>query len=177
MAHPAQQAFCETVKRLYPQFFENMDVLDVGSLDVNGNNRYLFTGGQYTGLDLGPGPNVDIVHLAHTYSPGKEYDVVISTECFEHDLYWQESLLNCMRLLKPGGFFLFTCAAPGRAEHGTSTTTDWASPHSHKQFDDYYHNLSAKEVLEVLDPEWFEYMYIETNRYVCDLYFYGRKRC
>lgn len=176
MAHPAQQQFCEKVKTLYPQFFENVDVLDIGSLDINGNNRYLFSSYTYTGVDLGEGPNVDVVSLAHEYCPGKEFDIVLSTECFEHDRHWPLSIKNCMALLKPGGLFMFTCAAPGRAPHGTSQYESWASPFSHVQFEDYYHNLSAGEVLQELDPEWFEFMYIETNRVTCDLYFYGRKR-
>lgn len=175
MAHPAQQLFCERVKALYPQHFENVDVLDIGSLDINGNNRYLFTNYTYTGVDLGTGPNVDVVSLAHEYKPGKQFDVVISTECFEHDQHWKESIQNCVDLTKSGGLFIFTCAAPGRAPHGTSQHETWASPFSHIQFDDYYQNLSAKDILTIINPDQFISFYIETERHVCDLYFYGIK--
>jgi hypothetical protein len=43
MAHQAQQDFCNSVRQLFPDHFRGKTVLDVGSLDINGNNRYLFT--------------------------------------------------------------------------------------------------------------------------------------
>ena len=133
MAHPEQRAFCERVKTLpwkqYPSCsvppardgrsrWENRRVLDVGSLDINGNNRFLFKGGTYTGIDVGEGRNVDVVTLAHEYD-AQPYDVIISTECFEHDAHYAKSIRNIVRLLTSGGLFLFTCATTGRPEHGT----------------------------------------------------------
>ena len=63
----------------------NKLVLDIGSLDINGNNQYLFEDCQYTGIDVGVGKNVDIVSKAHELKmPSGTYDTIISTECFEH---------------------------------------------------------------------------------------------
>lgn len=47
MAHQAQIDFCTKIKNKIPQFFSNLKVLDVGSLDINGNNRYLFDNCEY----------------------------------------------------------------------------------------------------------------------------------
>lgn len=176
MAHKQQADFCLYVKGLYPHLFDEVDVLDVGSLDVNGNNRYLFDNYSYTGIDLGEGPNVDIVSKGHEYKPNKQFDVVISTECFEHDMHWKETIKNCVELTKSGGLFIFTCASTGRPEHGTSRSLDWASPFSHLQFNDYYKNLTEDDIMEVLDPLDFTEIYFEYNKKAADLYFYGIKR-
>lgn len=55
MAHPEQQVFMLSVKNKFPEKFNNCSVLDVGSLDINGNNRYLFSNYTYIGVDIGVG--------------------------------------------------------------------------------------------------------------------------
>jgi hypothetical protein len=65
MAHKQQIEFCQKIKNSHSSFFSNKRVLDVGSLDVNGNNRYLFDNCEYTGIDIGNGKNVDIVWCEH----------------------------------------------------------------------------------------------------------------
>ena len=52
MAHQEQINFCLYVKEKYPTFFNNKKVLDVGSGDINGNNRYLFEDCDYFGCDV-----------------------------------------------------------------------------------------------------------------------------
>jgi hypothetical protein len=47
MAHFYQQDFCTRVRSKHPQFFvginkEPLQILDIGSQDINGNNRFLF---------------------------------------------------------------------------------------------------------------------------------------
>ena len=87
---------------------KNNNVLDAGSLNVNGDNKYLFSDCDYTGVDVGPGPNVDVVSLVHEIDMSNNYDTIISTEMFEHDMYYEKSIKNIMRMLKIGGLFLFT---------------------------------------------------------------------
>lgn len=173
MAHQEQVEFCQRVKVLYPEKFQNVTVLDIGALDINGNNRYLFTDYLYTGVDIGPGKNVDVVSLGHEYKPGKQFDVVISTECFEHDRFWRETITNCCELTKSGGLFLFTCASTGRPEHGTTRSSSWASPHSHIQFSDYYMNLTEADIAPFIHG--MSEIYFEFNAKSADLYFYGIK--
>ena len=50
MAHHAQRLFFTRVKHRFPERFDGCSVLDIGSLDINGNNRYLFNGGTYIGM-------------------------------------------------------------------------------------------------------------------------------
>ena len=52
MAHPEQRTFMTYVKEKFPEKFKNCRVLDIGSLDINGNNRYLFTDYTYVGVDI-----------------------------------------------------------------------------------------------------------------------------
>jgi len=180
MAHPEQRKFCESVRDKYPHLFMNKNVLDVGSLDINGNNRFLFQDCHYLGIDVGEGKNVDIVVMAHDFSaPDNAYDVIVSTECFEHDMYYDKSIKNIVRMLKPGGIFLFTCASTGRPEHGTRNTSPENAPLL-SQFTDwgnYYKNLTEEDIRQVIDVDQiFSEYYFEYEPTAFDLYFYGIKK-
>lgn len=177
MAHQEQAVFCKSVRAKFPLLFTGVDVLDIGSLDINGNNRYLFENYRYLGLDVGMGRNVDIVCKGHVFQPGRQYDVVISTECFEHDQHWKETIKNAISLTKSGGVFLFTCATTGRHEHGTKRTSPQDSPFTHELFNDYYRNLDRTDVLSIegFEESFSEYEF-STNTFTKDLYFYGIKK-
>ena len=177
MAHKEQIEWCELVKYAHPEYFVGTNVLDIGSLDINGNNRYLFEQCDYTGIDIGEGPNVDLVIEGHLHRTDKDnkYDVVVSTECFEHDKHWELTLNNVMKnLLNKGGLFLFSCAAPGRPEHGTKKTSPKDSPFT----TDYYRNLSEEDIRGVLDCNklFKEYKFKTRSTFPQDLYFYGIKK-
>ena len=163
MAHLYQRQFCERVKKKHPGFFESARVLDCGSMDVNGNNRYLFDNCTYIGIDMHPGKNVDIVCPIHEFK-AEPFDLVISTEMLEHDSTWKESLQNMETLLKPGGLLLVTCATKERAVHGLDEFGHG-----------YYHNLSEAEIREALDIEDI-FSEHEFEVYGNDLYFYGIKK-
>src|SRR3954464_9663737 len=102
MAHKQQQAFCKWVRCKHKSKFRNCSVLDIGSLDINGNNRYLFRRYKYIGIDLGEGKNVDLVCSGHEFNSSDKFDIVISTECLEHDEHWKETLVNAVKLTKAG---------------------------------------------------------------------------
>jgi autotransporter strand-loop-strand O-heptosyltransferase len=182
MAHPQQRRFCESVKAKYPQYFKNKKVLDIGSLDVNGCNRDLFEDCNYIGIDLGEGKNVDIIAAGNTYDgPDNYFDTIISTEVFEHDMFYPQTIQNVMRMLKPGGLFVFTCAATGRPEHGTRRTDLYSAPllsGVSDEWADYYKNLE-KEDIEVING--FKDNFIDgkfsrgSRPDPDDLYFYGIK--
>jgi len=174
MAHIEQIEYCKKIKSLYPLYFRDVKVLDVGSLDINGSNRYLFENCSYTGIDVGEGKNVDIVSKCHEFnSPDKTYDTIISTECFEHDPHFKDSIKNIIRMLKTNGLFLFTCATTGRPEHGTTRTSIIDSPLSIKAWGDYYHNITYEDIDEFLD--FFEWsIKVDTNH--CDICFCGIKK-
>lgn len=173
MAHKEQIDFCTSVKNKFPERFINAKVLDIGSLDINGNNRYLFQNPNYLGIDIGEGNNVDLVCKGHEYKSKEKFDIVISTECLEHDKHWKETLLNAYKLLKKDGLLIISCAAPGREEHGTAKSSSFCSPFTQ----DYYRNISAEDFKEVFDLEkcFKDFELKEAHETMHDLYFYGIK--
>lgn len=178
MAHSEQKRFLKNIRALFPEKFTGCSVLDIGALDVNGTNRYLFDNYRYTGVDIGPGRNVDIVCKGHEFRSAELYDIVISTECFEHDLHYAATIKNCVVLTKPGGLFIFTCASTGRKEHGTSRTgSEWGSPYTDEQWPDYYKNLTENDIRSILDfDQAFAEHAFQYNAESYDLYFYGIKK-
>jgi SAM-dependent methyltransferase len=174
MAHPEQLEFCKQVQARFPLFFCGTRVLEVGSLDLNGSVRELFVEAVYTGLDLGPGPGVDVVCDGADYdAPDGSYDVVLSTEAFEHTPRWPEVFQNMTRLVRSGGLVFMTCASTGRPEHGTSRTESWASPFTQ----DYYGNVSCHEFFARVQPDAeFSSWDLVYNAAFRDLYFWGIKR-
>jgi hypothetical protein len=184
MAHEAQQQFFLSVKEKFPQYFTNVKVLDIGSLDINGNTKHFLKQPYfYTGIDLDKGPNVDVVCPAHLFDSGFQYDLIMSGECFEHDMFYKESLINLVRLLKSGGMLLFSCASTDRPEHGTLRTTPMDAPFLAlygEEWCNYYKNLTEKDIREVLDIDsiFSQYYFQESFCGVVgnDLYFWGIKK-
>lgn len=180
MSHHEQRFYVQKISQRFPFHFTNKHVLDVGSLDINGNNRWAFTDwASYTGIDIAPGINVDVVSKGHEYDPGIQYETIISTECFEHDKYYEQTLQNIVRLLKPGGMFIFTCATTGRAEHGTVNSDIYSSPLTCNIEDwaSYYKNLTEEDIRKAINvEEIFSEFEFEVNGFTHDLYFYGIKK-
>jgi SAM-dependent methyltransferase len=180
MAHQQQIDFCNSVKETFPDLFRECLVLDIGSLDINGNNQYLFEDCLYLGVDLLPGKNVDLASKGHELMlPDESIDVIISTECFEHDQFYALTLKNIVRMLKPGGLFVFTCATTGRPEHGTRRTTPKDSPFTQEfgDWSDYYKNLQEDDIQSVLDMKaLFKKYAFSVDSVTHDLYFWGIKK-
>lgn len=101
------------------QMKENIDkylstpckVLDVGSMNVNtvGCHRDLLTDAyDYTGIDLEPGDNVDIVLEDPYIYPFSDntFDAVLTSNVLEHCKNPFKLMEECARVLKPGGVFL-----------------------------------------------------------------------
>ena len=61
MAHTNQMNFIQRVARKFPDSFMGKDVLEIGSLDINGSVRQFFESCNYVGCDLGVGKGVDII--------------------------------------------------------------------------------------------------------------------
>ena len=180
MAHIQQKMFLEKVKLINPKYFRFKKVLDVGSLDINGSNKDLFVHSDYIGIDVAEGKNVDVVSSAHEYKEDDEsFDTIVSSECFEHDMFYKDSLINIYRLLKRGGLFTFTCATIGRPEHGTRRTSPQDAPllQGFPVWQDYYKNLTEEDIREVLNvDELFSKYKFEIGHETKDLYFWGIKK-
>lgn len=180
--HKEARDFTLDMKMVFSEFFMFKRVLDVGAGDINGNNRFLFENCQYDGNDVIQAPNATIVSKTKDLQfDDNTFDTIISTECFEHDPEYQQSMQKIYKMLKPGGLFLFTCASTGRAEHGTRrahANSSYGTIGNLEDMQDYYLNLTiehVKESLGDLDKKFTRY----ASRYnpdSCDLYFYGIKR-
>jgi SAM-dependent methyltransferase len=178
--HKEAKQFILFIKSVFPEFFINKKVLDVGSGDINGNNRFLFENCLYEGNDVYSAKNVTIVSKTSALTFEDEYfDTICSTECFEHDPEYKESFQKIIKMLKPGGLFFFTCASTGRAEHGTRRTTpndSFGTIGNVQGWTDYYKNLTFQDFDNVINVEkTFKVFGSYYNSYSKDLYFYGIK--
>lgn len=179
MSHKEQREFCASVKARFPGMFRDVSVLDVGSLDINGSNRSLFEGARYLGIDLSEGPNVDRVAFVHQLECDTPFDTIVSTEAFEHDYFFPQSLKRCIEMLRPGGLLVFSAAGPNRAEHGTLRTTPGDSPFTCliPGQENYYRNVTEEWIYELVDLDAvFQEFSISYGRDRHDIYFWGIKR-
>jgi SAM-dependent methyltransferase len=87
---------------------DKIKILDVGSYDVNGSYKDIFSDKkyEYVGMDMEKGPNVDIV-LANPYDWSEietdSYDVIISGQTFEHTEFFWITMAEMVRSLKKDG--------------------------------------------------------------------------
>ena len=179
--HEQARDFTLFVKGILGDHFVNKRVLDVGSGDINGNNRFLFDNCEYHGNDVVQASNVTIVSKTKDLPfPDGHFDTIVSTECFEPDPEYADSFRKIYSMLKPGGLFFFTCASTGRWEHGTRRTSpqdSYGTLGNVENMVDYYKNLTEVDLNEVLPLQtlfsrWDTYYGHE----LCDLYFVGIKK-
>ena len=170
--HPEARLFVEYCARVFKDHFvgASSSVLDVGSGDINGNNSIYFEKcASYVGCDVVPGPNVHVVSPCHLleYPPGS-FDVVISTECLEHDMHYRESLIKITELLRPGGLLIITCATTGRPEHGTIRTSvqDSLTTQLGGAWAEYYKNLTYEDIDQALPGGGLQTWYTPLRSYI-----------
>lgn len=178
MAHPQQREFISLVKNKFPQHFTKKFVVELGSLNINGTVREFFPKCVYAGVDISSGPCVDYICLGHEFDmPDNSFDVAVSCECFEHDPHWKLTFANMIRLCKPGGLVLFTCATTGRKPHGLPDAEPQSSPLTVEAGWNYYCNLTEQDFRQNFDFDAvFETYEFSQNTQSFDLYFYGFKR-
>jgi SAM-dependent methyltransferase len=101
-------------KYLSTLLLESLKVVDFGSYDVNGTLKPIFSKCNYIGIDMSPGPNVDIVTSGdNTPFETNSIDVVISSSNFEHDDCFWMTFLEMARIVKPGGFIYINAPSAG----------------------------------------------------------------
>lgn len=93
-------------------------VVEIGSRDINGTVRPLFAGCRsYVGLDLVPGPGVDVVADARTWRPRRPVDCVVCCEVLEHTPHAREIVESAHAMLREGGLLILTAACEPRRPH------------------------------------------------------------
>lgn len=107
-------------KYIFGNFLDNKEeisVLDVGSIDINGSFRQIFKHDKikYIGVDLEDGNGVDIV-LEDPYKypfQSCSMDVVISGQTFEHCEFFWKSFEEMCRVLKLDGYLCLISPSSG----------------------------------------------------------------
>lgn len=178
MSHPNQLTFVKHCSGILESVYKDASIAEIGAYAVNGGIRnYFGWGGKYTGVDLVAGPGVDVVASGHDFGESNAYDIVISSEMFEHNPLWLETFLNMIRMTKSGGTMLFTCATMGRIEHGTDRTGPEDSPGTSARGWQYYRNLTRRDFEKHIDVSahfsCFRFFNVAVSN---DLYFIGTKK-
>jgi len=174
MAHSQQRDFFESIKNDNPDAFTGVEVIEIGSLNINGTIRDFFDANKYVGVDVAEGKDVDVVCAGENLDyPDSSFDVAVSAECFEHNPEWVATFRNMWRISKR--YVIMTCASDGRAEHGTTLSDPSSSPFTLGW--DYYRNLTEQDFRDNFNlDEMFAKYYFAYNAESCDLYFYGEKK-
>jgi Methyltransferase domain len=118
--HPTVMDFAK--RTLTTLHVKDKRVLEVGSYDVNGTVRPFVESlkpAQYLGVDMQPGPNVDLVVDCEQLSKdvGSQWDLVISTEMLEHVGDWRKCVCELVNSVAPHGYLLITTRSPGFPYH------------------------------------------------------------
>ena len=111
---PQSGWFSPGVTNQNPTFFE------IGSYNVNGSVRPLFArAASYVGIDVRPGPGVDLVLDVCDADLGMLpfADIVVTTETLEHAFHPALLIDAAVAMQRPGGALLLTCASAERAPH------------------------------------------------------------
>lgn len=124
------------------------DVLDLGGRDINGTPRHLFDANSYVVVDAAGHRSVDVIADARTLDLDRQFDVVVSTELFEHTDGGAEIVATAYRHLRDGGVFVATMAGPGRAPHS-------AAGRAHIPDGEWYRNVEPDELDEWLAKAGF----------------------
>ena len=92
-------------------------ILDFGAMNINGTLRdYCPPGVTYLGVDLSPGPDVDLTldtfnSLRH---PSTRYDLILATSVFEHDALFWNTFTDLCSLLSPQGILYLNVPSDGK---------------------------------------------------------------
>lgn len=133
-------------------------IADFGSYDVNGTYKSIIPEKwEYTGIDIVPGPNVDIV-VGERYIPPRSFEVAISGGTLEHCKNPFIFVEEMARTLIPGGILVIN-APQVRYEHGTRSNPEI-------RFKDYWR----------FNPEGLELLLEEAGLMVLKSYVMKRKK-
>jgi hypothetical protein len=164
MMHPETMSFVQA--RVFGREFDR--VLEIGSQDVNGSVRRLFSKNtKYWGIDVVDGPGVDAVVDGATFEtphdfPG--YSLVLCLEVLEHAPEWRAIVRTCAKVCSVYGECIITCATDPRPPHGGQDGR-LLTPEEHHvlmptEDKEYYRNVDPQMLLGVVHGV-FKAVYIE----------------
>jgi SAM-dependent methyltransferase len=111
----------DTALEIGRRFFETYGgatstIVELGACNVNGTLRDVTPSGAcYIGLDIVPGPGVDVVIKPNFALPvvSDSVDIVVSSSTFEHDSFFWQTFVEMARITKPGGIIYVNAPSNG----------------------------------------------------------------
>jgi len=91
-------------------------ILEIGSHDVNGSlTVHNPEGVEWVGVDINPGPGVDLVIEPHARLPFPDgyFDLVMASSVFEHDTAFWKTLEEMARVVSDEGFIYINAPSNG----------------------------------------------------------------
>jgi hypothetical protein len=119
--HDSVLQFCSRV--ILPGEVAGKSVLEVGSAYVNGSVRPQIEAllpARYVGIDLAPGPGVDVVCPVEHLPADVDADLVVSCEMLEHAENWKAAFRRMASAARET--LVLTCRGPGFPKHNVP---DW----------------------------------------------------
>ncbi|MDX8456010.1 methyltransferase domain-containing protein [Mesorhizobium sp. VK9D] len=117
----------DIARRFFAMYVHDRSVIvEIGARDVNGALREVCPGcAAYIGLDVEPGPGVDVVTSAEEPLPvaAESADVVVASSVFEHDTFFWQTFLEMARIAKPGAVIYIN--APSNGTYHRFPTDNW----------------------------------------------------
>ena len=130
---PSILTWLKSIKRYLP---DSPSVLEVGSYNINGTPRTVFTNCEsYVGVDRTAGPGVDLVLDAHSlsdYFKEQRFGIVICCEMLEHDSNPLLTVEQMTSLIDTGGFMIITSPSNGFPEHSYPRDYWRIMPHAYR---------------------------------------------
>lgn len=143
--HKANEIFWQYVNSHWAEYLDDT-ILEVGSYDINGSVKTICSSisKEYIGVDWRPGPNVDVVSLAHNMVFDHKFKAVLSASMLEHDPYYEKSIITMCRLVRSDGFLALSWGGALNAKHFCAEAPDGK-----------FHALPVGKVLDILIQEGF----------------------
>lgn len=129
---------------------DELDVLEVGSHNVNGSVRELFDGCRhYVGIDPWDGPGVDVPCSIEDYAEPEPYGVVVSCEMLEHAPDPELAVEAITAAVAPGGHLILTTRSEGFPIH--EFPADYGRRFSIDEIAELFDTFDVLDLIE--DPE------------------------
>lgn len=167
-ARSEQRFFLGMVKRNLPDFFRGRNVLEIGRPGAPAQTGEWFDQCRVTVPNAQPIQAGKPTDGPEVYGATSEsFDTIVSCETLEHLPQWRDTFVNALRMLKPDGLMVVSCAGFGRRQHETRRYPP--APRD----DEYYRNLCPADFDGIdLDAVFAWWTFLE-DRTVQDLYFFG----
>ena len=125
-----------------------VNVLEIGSLNINGTARVHWPNARWLGIDRQRGPGVDVVADFLDWQFEGLFEIVVCCEVLEHCSEWRAIIGRVGHYMRASGFFVGTCAGPRRTPHS-------AIDGGPLRPGEYYANLTADQLFMALEDAGF----------------------